>query len=102
MLEVKPNKEILKIRNRMYLGFSGYEAFMLVSGIITGTLLFIILPFHPMFNTFIMASVIAGFVSMGLISINNMPLPVFLITLIKNRKICRKEWYFESEEVKNR
>lgn len=44
MLEVTPNKEILKIRNTMFWGFSGKQFTAFVLGMIVGTVLFIFAP----------------------------------------------------------
>lgn len=48
MLEVTPNKEILKIRNTMFLGFTGKQVAAFFLGMIVGTLLFIFSP-APLF-----------------------------------------------------
>ncbi|MBP3621502.1 MAG: PrgI family protein [Lachnospiraceae bacterium] len=96
MLEVKPNKEILKIKNTMFLGFTGFQALMIGAGLITGTLLFLLLPFHPLINTFILVVVVVVFVTIGMIEINNMSLLKFIFVFIKNRRVCKRAWFFEN------
>ena len=98
MLEVKPNKEILKIKNTMFFGFTGFQALMISAGLIAGTLLFILLPFHPMINTFVLSIVVVVCVSLGIVEINNMSLFKFVLVLAKNRKICKKPWLFENDK----
>ncbi len=44
MLEVTPNKEILKIKNTMFWGFSGKQFTAFVLGMIVGTVLFVFAP----------------------------------------------------------
>ncbi|MBQ8318899.1 MAG: PrgI family protein [Lachnospiraceae bacterium] len=44
MLEVTPNKEILKIKNTMFFGFSGKQFMAFCIGMVVGTVLFIFAP----------------------------------------------------------
>lgn len=97
MLEVKPNKEVLKIKYKI-LGFTSYQFFMICAGLISGTILFLFLPFHQMINAFILSIVVLMFVSLAMININNMNLFVFILTLLKNRKICKKPYLFENRK----
>lgn len=44
MLEVTPNKEILKIKNTMFWGFSGKQFTAFLLGMVVGTVLFLFAP----------------------------------------------------------
>ena len=48
LLEVTPNKEILKIKNTMFLGFTGRQMLAFGLGMAVGTILFVVTPI-PLF-----------------------------------------------------
>lgn len=48
MLEVTPNKELLKIKNTMFLGFTGRQVIAFFLGMVVGTILFLVVPI-PLF-----------------------------------------------------
>ena len=102
MLEVKPNKEILKIKSTFFLGFTGFQFFMMGAGILAGTILYMFLPFHPLIKSFILCIVVAIFICMAMIKINNMDLFKFLIVLLKNKRICKKPFTVEREFEKEK
>lgn len=96
MYDIKTNKEILKIKSRIFFGFTNFQAAMLICGFVVGTLLFVVLPFHMLIRVFIMVLAVGLFVTAGMIEINNMPLMKFLIISIRNRKINNKWWIYEN------
>lgn len=97
MLEIKTNKEILKIKNRIYLGFTAYQFGMLIGGLVTGTAVFLILPVHMLIRVMIMVVIIAFFVAAGMININNMSLFKFMYVFLKNARISNRWMNYENE-----
>lgn len=83
MLEVKPNKEILIIKNRAYLGFTGLQAGMVIAGVLTGGILYITLPLHPMLKALTIALLMSVFVSIGFFEYNGMTFLQLVMAIIK-------------------
>lgn len=102
MLEKKPNKEILKIKNKMFFGFTAYQFFMLLLGLITGSVLFVVLPFHDMIKAIILAVVVSLFTAAAVVQVNNMNLFQLVATIIENRRLSRKPFTVERERGKER
>lgn len=105
MLEIKPNKEILKIKNKMFFGFTAYQFFMLLLGLITGTALFIVLPFHEMVKAVILAVVVSLFTAAAMVRYNNMNLIQLIAAVIESRMLSKKPFTVETErrreEIRN-
>ncbi len=102
MLETKPNKEILKIKNKMFFGFTAYQFFMLLLGLIIGTVLFVILPFHDMIKAVILAVIVSLFTSAAMVQFNNMNLFQLVATVIESRRLSKKPFTVETERRKER
>jgi len=100
MLETKPNKEILKIKNKMFFGFTAYQFFMLLLGLITGAVLFVVLPFHDMIKAVILAVVVSLFTAAAMVQFNNMNLFQLIAAIIQSKKLSRKPFTVETERRK--
>ncbi len=66
MLEVTPNKQILKIKNTMFWGFSGKQFGAFLLGMVVGTVMFVFLPV-PMFLKPLILLVSMGIVMLPLL-----------------------------------
>lgn len=100
MLEIKPNKEILKIKNKMFFGFTAYQFFMLLLGLITGAVLFVVLPFHDMIKAVILAVVVSLFTAAALVRVNNMNLFQLIAAVMESKRLSRKPFTVETERRK--
>lgn len=87
MIEVKTNKEIMKIKNTMFYGFSGKQFFLLICGFICGVLIFLLLPFHIIIRLLFMNVTVAAFVFSGIYSINNLSPGKLLAEMINTMKM---------------
>lgn len=89
MLEVKKNKELLKIQNTMYLGFTAWQFLWMLFGIILGSILFYILPFHEMVKATLLVVVIFFFGSVGFLKPFGLNMFKFIGCLIESHRLNR-------------
>lgn len=101
MLEVTPNKELLKIKNTMFLGFTGRQIIAFFLGMVVGTILFVITPI-PLFLKPALLLVSMGVVMLPLLfSWDGMNLFQFILAVIDS--FCGKPLVCENtidKEVK--
>lgn len=72
MLEVKTNKEILKIKSRLFYGLSGKQFFLLLCGFFCGVIVFMVFHAHIIIRLLIMNLIIGGFVFSGTYTMNGL------------------------------
>lgn len=89
MVNVEPNKELLKVKNTMYFGFTAWELSMLVSGLVSGITLFLIMPFIYPLKVMVLTIVLGVFTAAGFIQINNMNLFRFAGKIIQFKRMNR-------------
>lgn len=71
MLEVKPNKEIMKIKTSI-MGASPWQLGWLIAGIVAGSVVYYTLPFPSVIKAPFIVPVVLFFVSIGFVEIDGM------------------------------
>ncbi|MGN0390692.1 MAG: hypothetical protein ACI4L2_07740 [Wujia sp.] len=73
MLEVKPNKEILKIHT-YWMGVTPFQAACMVMGLITGSIAYYFLPIPEFIKAPVVAPIVVLFCSLGFFTMDGMNL----------------------------
>lgn len=89
MLEVKPNKEILKIKTSI-MGVSPWQLGWIIAGIIAGSVVYYILPFPAALRTPCVVPVVLFFCSVGFIDIDGMNLFQLIKAVITTGRLYRR------------
>lgn len=100
MLEVKPNKEILKIKSSIYLGFTLYQIICFALGIVAGGAIFVLLPVFDMLKVFLMVFVVGIFSFAGFYEYNHMNIFQLLIAFGRCQKLKKQNLVVKNEERK--
>lgn len=98
MLEVKPNKEILKIKNIVFLGLSLWEIGWICSGIIVASLVYFVIPLPAFIKGELIFPIVAFFSVVGFHKIDGMNLFEFVFATISTRRMRKKTLILESRE----
>ena len=78
MLEVKPNKEILKIKSTRFWGFAAKEFTAAAAALITGAVIFIALPYPEVVKAIILVPVAMLICALGFFELDGMSAWEFL------------------------
>lgn len=82
MLEVKPNKEIMKIRT-YWMGVTPVQAVFMALGLIAGSLAYYFIPVPEFFKAPLVAPIVVFFVSFGWCNVDGMNLMQLFLAMIE-------------------
>lgn len=88
MLEVNPNKEILKIKTS-YMGVGIWQGIWMILGVVAGSLVYYMLPFPSIIKAPCIVPVVIVFGAIGFVDIHGMNLFQVIQAMIHTAKLSR-------------
>lgn len=96
MLEVNPNKEILKIHTS-FMGVTAWQGIWMVAGVIAGSVVYFILPFPSAVKAPMIIPIVVFFAAVGLVNIHGMNLGQVLAAMIQTARLKKHPLILENE-----